>query len=599
MRRAKYNYRLSLAWLSLVVIGIFASEVYAQYSPPVSKDYKKFFVHYVDKRSILDKVFNYIGLENQDIGRSFALIAGVSHYPNMPLTDRELRPAAEDIKKLQEYLNTYEFFDEIVVLKDGAVTTENLEFFLQTYFPSRLRKFPKSRFLFAYSGHGMNEGSSGYLLKNSARSLTDKDNSINLGVVRVFVDEVVRSGHHVLVLLNSCYSGAFLRRSFGAPKRLITRDPGAHAITAGGTGEQAWHIPSVGKGSIFFEKVFAGLDGHADSSGDGLISVYELFPYLKQEVQIFTDQNQNPQIGDLSKDQSKGEFFFLNRDRQVTKGVLPVWQPERATPLGIKADEAIIKGKEYYRAAKYRTALPFFQESAKYGSGEAMTFLGWIYYNNGLGVIRDYAEAVRWYRKAADAGNAQAMHNLGYMYHRGQGVTQDYAEAAYWYRKAADAGNSDGMTNLGWIYKDGLGMTQDYAKAAYWYRKAADAGNAQAMYNLGHMYRDGLGVTQDYAKAAYWYRKAADAGNEWGMGHLGVMYRDGRGVTQDYAKAAYWYRKAADAGNEYAMMNLGWMYDNGKGMTQDYAKAAYWYRKAADAGNEYAIKRLKDLGEQP
>jgi len=34
------------------------------------------------------------------------------------------------------------------------------------------------------------------------------------------------------------------------------------------------------------------------------------------------------------------------------------------------------------------------------------------------------------------------MKNLGAMYYAGEGVTQDYAEALRWYRKAADAGNS-------------------------------------------------------------------------------------------------------------------------------------------------------------
>lgn len=411
MQRVRYKGGLRLACILSLLVNLFVNTVSAQSKPPAPKEYQNFFVHYVDNRSISEKALNIVNLTLNDVGRSFALIAGVSRYPNMSLTYQELQPAAEDIKKLQDYLTTYEFFDEIVVLKEGDVTTENLEFFLQTYFPRRLRNFPKSRFLLAYSGHGMTEGSSGYLLKNTARSLTDKANSINLGVVRVFVDEVVKSRHHVLVLLNACYSGAFLRRSFGGPKRLIPRNPGAHAITAGGTGEKTWHIPAVGKGSVFFEKVFAGLDDRADSSRDGLIGVYELFSYLKREVQIFTDQDQNPQVGDLAIHGSKGEFFFLNYDRQVSEGVLPEFKPERATPFGIMAEKVLIKGREHYNVEKYRTALPLFKESAKHGSGEAMVYIGYMY-GQGLGVTRDSAEAVRWYRKAADAGNKSAIKRL-------------------------------------------------------------------------------------------------------------------------------------------------------------------------------------------
>ena len=35
---------------------------------------------------------------------------------------------------------------------------------------------------------------------------------------------------------------------------------------------------------------------------------------------------------------------------------------------------------------------------------------------------QDYAEAVRWFRKAAEQGDADAQFNLGRMYYEGQGV---------------------------------------------------------------------------------------------------------------------------------------------------------------------------------
>jgi TPR repeat protein len=60
-------------------------------------------------------------------------------------------------------------------------------------------------------------------------------------------------------------------------------------------------------------------------------------------------------------------------------------------------------------------------------------------YDNGWGVTQDSAQAVSWYRKAADAGDADGMYQLGIMY---QNVTPDYAQAMSWYRKAADAGNT-------------------------------------------------------------------------------------------------------------------------------------------------------------
>jgi len=47
-------------------------------------------------------------------------------------------------------------------------------------------------------------------------------------------------------------------------------------------------------------------------------------------------------------------------------------------------------------------------------------------YDKGQGVPQDYAEAVTWYRKAAEKGFAEAQYNLGTMCYRGQGVPQDY-----------------------------------------------------------------------------------------------------------------------------------------------------------------------------
>lgn len=53
-----------------------------------------------------------------------------------------------------------------------------------------------------------------------------------------------------------------------------------------------------------------------------------------------------------------------------------------------------------------------------------------------------------------------------------------------WYRKAADAGDAAGMFNLGIMYEDGRGMPRDDAQALSWFRKAADAGNQNAVQAL-------------------------------------------------------------------------------------------------------------------
>jgi tetratricopeptide (TPR) repeat protein len=129
---------------------------------------------------------------------------------------------------------------------------------------------------------------------------------------------------------------------------------------------------------------------------------------------------------------------------------------------------------------------------------------------------------------------------------------RDYAEAMRWYRKAADQGNADAQFDVGWLYKNGWGVPQDYAEALRWCHNAADQGNVVAQNNIGRHYENGWGVAQDYAEAMRWFRKAADRGNATAQANIGVLYQNGWGVAQDSAEARAWMQKAAAAGDDNA-----------------------------------------------
>ena len=87
------------------------------------------------------------------------------------------------------------------------------------------------------------------------------------------------------------------------------------------------------------------------------------------------------------------------------------------------------------------------------------------------------------------------------MYGTGEGVPQDEAEAVRWFRLAAEQGNADVQYNLGTIYGAGRGVPQDDAEAARWLRLAAEQGDALAQFDLGVMYVTGGGIPQDDAAA--------------------------------------------------------------------------------------------------
>jgi hypothetical protein len=100
-------------------------------------------------------------------------------------------------------------------------------------------------------------------------------------------------------------------------------------------------------------------------------------------------------------------------------------------------------------------------------------------YRNGDGVPQDYAQAVTWYRQAAEQGDIDAQLSLGNAYHFGQGVSQDYAQAVSWYRQAADQGDADAQHNLGYAYATGDGVRKDYVEAHKWRNLAAFRADAE------------------------------------------------------------------------------------------------------------------------
>ena len=145
----------------------------------------------------------------------------------------------------------------------------------------------------------------------------------------------------------------------------------------------------------------------------------------------------------------------------------------------------------------------------------------------------------------AEQGDAKAQNKLGFVYDAGQGVRQDYAEAVKWYRKAADQGNASAEYNLGSMYANGQGVPQDDADAVKWFRKAANRGLVAAENNIGGMYDTGKGVRQDAAEAVKWYRKGADHGSALAQFNLAICYSSGQGVPQDFVQASKWFNLAA------------------------------------------------------
>ncbi len=113
-------------------------------------------------------------------------------------------------------------------------------------------------------------------------------------------------------------------------------------------------------------------------------------------------------------------------------------------------------------------------------------------------------------RARAQGGDAAAQFQLGFAYDMGLGGRPDDAEAVRWYRMAAEKGLADAQYNLAVMYDGGEGVDRDPAEAVRWYRRAAEQGHALAQLNLGAAYGDGQGVPRSYPQSYVWLSLAAD-----------------------------------------------------------------------------------------
>ena len=140
-------------------------------------------------------------------------------------------------------------------------------------------------------------------------------------------------------------------------------------------------------------------------------------------------------------------------------------------------------------------AVRWYRLAAEQGHVDAQWGLGFMY-DTGDGVTENDAEAVLWYRMAAEQGDAAVQLILGFMYDTGgvsydvveemrmyadgRGIFKDDAEAVLWYRMAAEQGSTTAISALGSMYADGRGVLKDSVIAHMWLNIAGANGEEDA-----------------------------------------------------------------------------------------------------------------------
>ncbi|MBV9488213.1 MAG: sel1 repeat family protein [Verrucomicrobia bacterium] len=232
----------------------------------------------------------------------------------------------------------------------------------------------------------------------------------------------------------------------------------------------------------------------------------------------------------------------------------------------------------------FATLRPLLERAANLGVVPAMLLLGQNLRHTSP------EDALYWYEKAAQKGNADGMVQAGLLY-ANRHTPEDNRKALEYFIQAAEAGNRDGKYCAGeCFYYSKPGLVPNEVKALQYLQEAAVLGDLRAMNLLGDYYRK----KHNYNEARRFFEEAARGGFALAMANLGVLYMNGEGVVRAPEKAAELFRQAAELGDAGGMYLYGQCFLGGVGVRKDVRVAHEWFRKAARAGNANAIEYCRN-----
>lgn len=271
------------------------------------------------------------------------------------------------------------------------------------------------------------------------------------------------------------------------------------------------------------------------------------------------------------------------------------WGMKAANQGHADAEYGVAEAYQYGNGVKidYKEAVKWYERAADQGLTEALTELGYDYKFGDMNLSVNYGKSFAYYIQAAQKGDMAGQANVAEFYMEGKGIEKNEEEALKWYRKAAEQGDADSEYAIGQYYEyDG----NDIKLAIEWYRKAAEQGYVDAQMKMKDCYENGEGLEKDLTQAFEWAEKAAIQGNIKAQCYLGKCYKEGVGVKADKDKAIEWYEKAAEQGDAEAQCEVGKSYDiwasDDRVLFRKYEntkeendeKALPWYKKAAEQG---------------
>jgi hypothetical protein len=242
-------------------------------------------------------------------GRKYALIIGISRFKNNKQGIPNLNFADVDARAIQQFLQLPiggDFSsDDIRLLLNEDATVRNIR---EAFTSFIAQPGPDDLLLIFVAGHGAPDllaPQNLYVLANDTDLNRMPETAIAMPDLRQYIERYVRA-RRVVLLIDTCHSAGLsteVTRAVGNNlinqyfEKYLYREEGRAIITSSDVNEYSRESTKWGNGhGVFTHYLLEGLKGTADVNEDRLVSLGELFRFVRQKVRLDTQFQQNPRM---------------------------------------------------------------------------------------------------------------------------------------------------------------------------------------------------------------------------------------------------------------------------------------------------------------
>jgi hypothetical protein len=558
-------------------------------------------------------------------GGRYALLIGTWQYQHEKLPD--LKSPKQDIRDLAAVLAdpTIGAFDRAELLENR--TAHEIRVAVETFFADRHNG---DLLVLYFSGHGLKDQHGHFYF---AASDTDPRRLIATGISANFIHEVIQGSlsRSKVILMDSCYGGAVIKGLVVKSADQITPDElggdaqGLVILTATDSLSYAFETPETGdapRPSVFTKHLVHGLrTGEADLEHDGVVTVDELYEYVRRRVReevpgqdpkkwefeaaggLIFAKTADPALVELPKQiQETIDNWFPTARVGAVELLIKLAKNPHMRLSAIAALEKLLQddSDQVKRAAQNAISQLDIQSSGAsethHSADKRMTTLQeWIF-----AIERAFESAIV---KTSSVKWIIASVFLAIFVAIVFGISAVQHAANDRLRESLT--NRVGIGSVPAITSESSRppvTTRDLTIPATPVLLTASVTTADKLAspnvpeNPQALASEPDTLPSDRDEGFIRAYAAARDGDLAAQNNLGDMYYFGtNGLDRDYQQALKWYEKSAGQGFRNAQYNLARLFENGQGTRRNPDIALKWYKRAADQGDEDAAEAMKRL----